>query len=50
MQHLEENFSDPLNMSGRTKSLSNPVDDAFDQDFSNKVLFCFDFPDSGDSQ
>ena len=50
MQHTEEISSGLPNMSGELNSMPDPMNDAFDQDFSNDVLFSLDFPDSRDLQ
>ena len=50
MQNVEESFNGPLDRSGDINSMTSPTDEAFDQRFSNDVLFGFDFLDSGDLQ
>ena len=48
MQLTEQISSGPPNMSGEMNSMTDLMDDAFDQNFSNDVLFGFGFPDSRD--
>lgn len=44
-QNSEETFNGPLGLSGELNSMSNPVDDAFDHNISNDVLFGFEYAD-----
>lgn len=48
-QQSYENSNGLADMPGEINNVSNTIGDAFDQGFSNDVLFGFDIPDSGGS-